>query len=46
MIRQDIVLVQCDIVENMESEEGEGIIRELQLRKIEQEVVMRHIEEL
>ena len=35
MIRQGIVQVQCDIVENMEFEEGEGIIRELRLRKIE-----------
>ena len=30
--------MQCDIVENMEFEEGEGVVRELRLRKTEQEV--------
>ena len=44
IIRQGIDLVQCDLVENMEFEEGEGIIRNLQLRKIEQEVAVEHIE--
>ena len=43
-IRQGIVPAQFDIVENIEFEEGEGIIRELQLRKIEQEVAAKHIE--
>ena len=31
MIRQGIVPVQCDIVENTEFKEGEGIIRELRI---------------
>jgi len=44
MIRQGIVPVQCDIVENMEFEEGEGIIRELRLRKIEQELSVKNME--
>jgi len=34
MIRQGIVPVQCDVVENMEFEEGEGINRELRITKI------------
>ena len=48
MIRQGIVPVQCDIVDNMEFEEGGGIIRELRLRKIEQELSVknRELEEL
>ena len=32
MIRHGIVPVQCDIVVNMEFEEGEGIIKGLRLR--------------
>ena len=44
MIRQGIVPVQCDIVENMEFREGEGIIKELRLRKIEQELSVKNME--
>ena len=44
MIRQGIVPVQCDIVENMEFREGEGIIKELRLRKIEQELSVKNVE--
>ena len=44
MVRQGIVPVQCYIVENMNFDEGEGIIRELRLRKIEQEVSVKNIE--
>jgi len=48
MIRQVIVPVHCDIVENMEFEEGEAIIREVRTRKIEQEVSVKNgeLEEL
>ena len=48
MIRQGIVSVQCYIVENMNFDKGEGIIRELRARKIEQEVSVknRDLEEL
>ena len=44
MIRQGIFTVQCDIVENMDFEEGEGIIRELRARKIEQELLVKNME--
>ena len=44
MIRQNIVPVQCEIAENMKFEEGEGIIKELRARKIEQEVSVKNIE--
>ena len=44
MIRQGIFPAQYDIVENKEFEEGEGIIRELRARKIEQEVSVKNIE--
>jgi hypothetical protein len=43
-IRQGIVPVQCDIVENIDFEEGGEIIRKLRLRKIEQEVSVKNIE--
>ena len=44
MIRQDIVLVQCDIVENKDFEKGEGIIRNLRARRMEQVVAVKNIE--
>ena len=44
MIRQGIFPAQYDIVENLKFEEGEGIIRELRARKIEQEVSVKNIE--
>ena len=34
MIRQGIFPVQCDIVKNMDYEDGLGIIKELRLRKV------------
>ena len=43
MIRKGIVLVQCDIMENMNFEEGEGIIRGLRARKIVKEVAVKNI---
>jgi len=43
-IRQGTVPVQCYIVENMNFDEGEGIIRELRLRKIEQELSVKNME--
>ena len=43
-IRQGVVPVQCYIVENMNFDEGEGIIRELRLRKIGQELSVKNIE--
>ena len=44
MLRQGIVPVQCDIAENMKFQEGEGNIRELRLRKIEQELLVKNME--
>ena len=44
MMRQGIVPVQCDIVENEDFEKGEGIIRNLRARRVEQVVAVKNIE--
>jgi len=44
MIRQGVVPVQCDIIENVDFEKGEGIIKELRLRRMEQVVAVKNIE--
>jgi replicative superfamily II helicase len=44
LIDEGIVPVQCDIVENIKFKEEVGIIKELRLRKFEQEVSVKNME--